>query len=201
MPRLLGVLFALLLVLALPMFSGTALAHSRPVRFDPAPGVILATSPASVQGWFSSEIRRVPDSFLHVLDPSGQRVDMGEVQLSSDRRQMSVALQSGLAAGRYLVNWSANDDADGHTLAGCYVFFVGEAAAGAAVSAGDPLDGGSRCPVIVAEESEQAGEGEGSHVEEEQDNSGGGVPVWALALGVVGGIVAGGIGGRALGRS
>jgi methionine-rich copper-binding protein CopC len=200
MRRLLGVLLALIVVQALPPFSGTAVAHSRPVRFDPAPGVILTAAPSQLTGWFSSDIRRVPDSFLHVLDATGQRVDMGEVQLSSDRKQMSVALRSGLAPGRYLVNWSANDDGDGHTLAGCYVFFVGETAANAAVSAGDPLDGGSRCPTVVEEDDEPT-EDAGAEGAQSEDGDDGGVPVWALALGVVGGIVAGGIGGRALGRS
>jgi methionine-rich copper-binding protein CopC len=199
MRKIAGVLVALLIVQALPPFAGTALAHSRPVRFDPAPGAILTAAPANVQGWFSSEIRRVPDSFLHILDGSGQRVDMGETQLSSDRRQMSVALRSGLPPGRYLVNWSANDDADGHTLAGCYVFFVGEAAAAASVSAGEPLDGGSRCPSVIAEEDEEAADGvESSHTEEGES---GGVPVWVLAVGVIGGIVVGGVGGRVLAKS
>jgi copper transport protein len=198
MRRLLGVLLALVIVQTLPPFSGTAVAHSRPVRFDPAPGVILPAAPSQLTGWFSSDIRRVPDSFIHVLDASGQRVDTGDVQLSSNRRQMSVAVRSGLGPGRYLVNWSANDDGDGHTLAGCYVFFIGEGAASAAESAGDPLDGGSRCPVIVEEESGPSGDGENSQLEDEADD--GGVPVWALALGVVGGIVVGGIGGRVLGK-
>jgi methionine-rich copper-binding protein CopC len=195
MRRLVGVLVVLLIVQALPPFAGTALAHARPVRFDPAPGAVLAAAPASIQGWFSSEIRRVPDSFLHVLDTSGQRIDVGETQLSTDRRQMTVALRPGLAPGRYLVNWSANDDADGHTLAGCYVFFVGEAAAQNAISAGDPLDGGSRCPAVVEEEDE------GVESSQPPEDDSGGVPVWALAVGVIGGVVVGGIGGRLLGQS
>jgi methionine-rich copper-binding protein CopC len=175
-------------------------AHSRPVRFEPAPGVVLSTAPASVQGWFSSEIRRADTSFLHVLDGQGRRVDQGETQLSTDRRQMSVALSPGLPEGRYIVHWSALDDGDGHALAGCYVFFVGQAAADASVRGGEPLDGGSRCPATV-----EPTPGPEEHDEATSSETGpgsDGVPVWTVVLGAIVGVVVGGVGGRMLaGRS
>src|SRR6187397_2439712 len=80
-----------------------AYAHSRPLRFDPAPGAILQAAPASVTGFFSSDIRRDPNwSFIQVTDAQGQRVDTGETALSTDRLQMTATLKSGLGPGAYL---------------------------------------------------------------------------------------------------
>jgi methionine-rich copper-binding protein CopC len=169
----------------------SALAHSRPVRFDPNPGQILERPPSEVQGWFSNDIRRADASFIRVLDEGGERVDAGAVTLSPDRRLMSVQLRPALPAGRYIVYWSTLDDDDGDTVAGCYVFFVGSAAAEAAVRGGLPLDAGSRCPAIGGEEQEAVGE---------QEDSDGGVPVWGLVLGIAAGAVVGAAGGRLLAR-
>jgi methionine-rich copper-binding protein CopC len=179
-----------LLASALP-----ALAHSRPVRFDPAPGAILDAPPARIQGWFSTDIRRADDSFIRVLDGSGQRVDSGDVTLSTNRRQMSVSLRAGLGPGRYLVHWSTLDDGDGDTFAGCYAFFVGNAAAESAISGGDPLDGGSLCPAVA-----ETGEDENADMSatDEGEDDGSDVPIWGLVVGIVAGVVVGGVGGRFL---
>jgi methionine-rich copper-binding protein CopC len=121
--------------------------HSRPVRFDPPPGAVLSAAPQQVQGWFTAEIRRDPgSSFIRVTDAQGGRVDSGAVELSSDRKRMSVGLTSGLGPGHYLVHWSTFDDEDGEVFAGCYVFFVGQEAAEMAAAEGMPLDGGAHCP-------------------------------------------------------
>jgi hypothetical protein len=122
-------------------------------------------------------------------------VDQGETQLPTNRRQMSVGLQPGLGEGRYIVHWSTLDDTDGDTLAGCYVFFVGQAAADASIQGGEPLDGGSRCPAVADEATPTPGE-DGHDAEGESD--GDGVPVWTLAIAIVGGVIVGGVGGRYL---
>jgi methionine-rich copper-binding protein CopC len=136
-----------LALMALMAAAQIATAHSRPVRFDPAPGAVLNSAPTEVSGWFTSDVRRDEHSFIRVLDAGGARVDAGAVALSSDRRQMSVGLSSGLGEGRYLVHWSTFDDEDGEVFEGCYTFFVGQAAAESAVANGDALDGGADCPV------------------------------------------------------
>ena len=141
-------------------------AHSRPVRFDPAPGAVLDAAPGEVTGWFTSDIRRTDESFIRVLDADGAEVQEGDVQLSTDRRQMSTALQADLGEGRYLVYWSTFDDADGEVFGGCHVFYVGQAAADAAVADGLALDGGADCPA-VAEGGEHTHDNEGG----EQDTS------------------------------
>jgi methionine-rich copper-binding protein CopC len=210
-----GLAVALFGVLAIG--AHVVLAHSRPIRFDPPPGAILSTAPAKVDGWFTNELRRDPNwTFLHVTDAQGNRVDAGEVTLSADRRQMSVALRSGLGHGRYQVTWRTYDDLDGAIFGDCYVFFVGQAAADAAYSDKTRLDGGGRsCERIDVEAKEgtpiaggtpaataEAGEGEAGddgQPEEAGEANSGDVPVWGLVLGVVAGVALGGLGARFLG--
>jgi methionine-rich copper-binding protein CopC len=200
--------------------SQLAFAHTRPIRFDPAPGAVLSAAPTKVDSWFTNPLRRDPDwNFLHVTDSQGNRVDVGEPILSADRRQMTANLQPGLALGRYTVNWYGWDDNDGHILGDCYTFYVGQAAAEAGFNDKTRLDGGGTCsridvsaregtPSAAALTPAPAGTPSGGHseaggAEEENassgDDGGGGVPVWALVLGVVGGVAVGGIGGRVVG--
>ncbi len=131
-------------------------AHSRPIRFDPAPGTILTSAPTEITGWFTSDIRRADESFIKVMDTDSKEVQTGDVQLSTDRRQMSTALQPGLGDGRYLVYWSTHDDVDGEVFSGCYTFFVGQQAADDAVSNGAAMDGGADCPANPVEEGDAA---------------------------------------------
>src|SRR4029079_14524044 len=108
------VFVAVLLVLVAGVIAAPQVfAHSRPLRFDPAPGAGLQAAPASITGYFSSDIRRDPTwSFIQVTDAQGQRVDTGETALSSDRLQMTATLKPGLAPGAYLVSWRTWDDGD-----------------------------------------------------------------------------------------
>src|SRR6478672_11917876 len=106
-----AVVAALLVLMASGVAATQVFAHSRPLRFDPAPGAVLQAAPASITGWFGSDIRRDPNwSFLQVTDAQGQRVDMGETALSSDRLQMKATLKSGLGPGAYMVSWRTWDD-------------------------------------------------------------------------------------------
>ena len=182
-------------------------AHSRPIRFDPAPGAVLAAAPVQITGWFTSELRRDPNwNFLRVTGPTGQVVHTGEPILSSDRLSMSVNLQSGLGPGRYLVTWRTWDDADGEIFGDCFTFFVGQEAANAAVAEKYRLDGGSQCeriefdagagtPVPGQTPTPEAPAGE----DHEDDEDGSGLPGWALVLGIGGGLAVGLVGGRLIG--
>jgi methionine-rich copper-binding protein CopC len=189
-------------------------AHSRPVRLDPPPGSVLASAPATVTGWFTAEVRRDPNwTFVHVTDEQGNRVDTGEATLSADRKQMSVSLRSGLGPGRYLVTWRTYDDADGAIFGDCYAFFVGQAAADAAIGNNMRLDGGRDCQRIDVEAKDAtpvaggtpqgaapAGEDEENAETSNSEDSDNGVPAWTVVLGAVGGLAVGGIGGRLIGR-
>jgi methionine-rich copper-binding protein CopC len=198
----------LLLIASLALASQTVLAHSRPIRFDPAPGAILIAAPGQVTGYFTSELRRDPNwNFIQVKDAQGNTVSTGDVQLSADRLQMSISLKSGLGAGMYLVAWRSWDDTDGEIFGDCYTFFVGQAAADAAVTNKTRLDGGSACERLEISTTEgtptaaQVATATAPEEEAPADTSGsssGGsdVPVWALIIGIAGGAVAGLVGGR-----
>jgi hypothetical protein len=159
-----------------------------------------------VEGWFTSDIRRDPNwSFLRVTGPDGSRVDTGETQLGSNRRSMSVDLRAGLGPGRYIVTWRTFDDADGEIFGDCYTFFIGQAAADAAVSENLRLDAGSACQRIEFD----AGDGtprpdftpsppnSGGAAANDSDDAG--VPVWLMILGVAAGLAVGLVGGRMVG--
>jgi methionine-rich copper-binding protein CopC len=213
LPKLRTVLVAALLVFLTGGVAATQVfAHSRPLRFDPAPGAVLQAAPASITGYFSSDIRRDPNwSFLQVTDAQGQRVDAGETTLSSDRLQMTTTLKSGLGPGSYLVTWRSWDDADGEIFGDCYVFYVGQAAADAGVTSKARLDGGSKCQRI--EYAAKSGTPTPSKLEEllkpsvagqedhpHGEDSGPGKLLIGLAVGLIGGGAAGIIGGRLVGR-
>jgi copper transport protein len=202
-------LFLALAILALIATSTQlASAHSRPIRFDPAPGAVLNTAPGQVTGWFTSDLRRDPNwSFLRVTGPDGQRVDSGETALASDRRQMTATLRPGLGPGRYIVTWRTWDDADGEIFGDCFTFFVGQAAADAALSENLRLDGGSACERIEAGTERgtpvpgqtPSPDAEGEPGDGTEDRSDGGLPAWSLILGVAGGLAVGLVGGRLIG--
>jgi methionine-rich copper-binding protein CopC len=194
-------------------------AHSRPIRFDPSPGQVLAQAPAQVSGWFTAELRRDPNwTFLHVTDAQGNRVDAGDAQLSSDRRQMTVALKTGLGPGKYQVTWRGFDDEDGAIFGDCYVFYVGQAAADQGFQDFQRIDGGgtrecARIDVEAANGTPVAGgtpqatapAGNGNNEDGEEDGSeagkdSDGVPAWTLVLAGVLGLVVGGGGMMLVGK-
>ncbi len=167
------------------------------MRFDPSPGAVLDAAPAGVTGWFTSDSRRAEGSFIEVLDRDGANVATGDVELSGDRRQMSVALQPNLGEGRFVVHWSTLDDADGEEFSDCFAFFIGQDAADEALQHGESLDAAAECPKgdAAAHDDDAAVEG--------ASGDDGGIPAWTLVLAIGGGLVAGGfgmklVGGRAL---
>jgi methionine-rich copper-binding protein CopC len=203
----------LLVLVAGAVATTQVFAHSRPLRFDPPPGAVLQSAPLQVQGWFTSDVRRDPNwSFIQVTDAQGQRVDTGETALSSDRLQMTAALKPSLAPGAYMVTWRTWDDGDAEIFGDCYVFFVGQASADAAVTAKTRLDGGSRCQRIElsakdgtptpqkvsAVATQIAGGSAGDHPHDE--SSGTGKLLIGLVIGIVAGSGLGLLGGRLVAR-
>jgi methionine-rich copper-binding protein CopC len=190
------------------VFAVGAFAHSRPVRFDPAPGAVLQAAPSKVDGWFTAAIRRDPNwSFIKVTDSQGNHVETGDVTLSSDRLAMSVSLKPGLTAGRYLVTWRTWDDGDGAIFGDCFAFFVGQAAADQATSAKTRLDGGGSCeridvsakngtPVPGSTPATTSADSGDEDMPSSADSGGSKVPWWTLVVGIGGGLLVGAIGGR-----
>jgi methionine-rich copper-binding protein CopC len=209
-------------VVAAIVTATVALAHSRPVRFDPAPGSVLTEAPTQVKGWFTNDIRRDPNwSFIRVTDANGNVVSMGEPILSDDRRQMTVALQAGMGPGIYSVTWRTWDDLDGAIFGQCYNFFVGQAAADAAYTNKTRIDVGGKCDSIDVEaengtpvpgvtpteapaETAEASATTPAIVtptpvtEEPASGDNGGVSAWVLIVGIAGGLGVGVVGGRFL---
>jgi methionine-rich copper-binding protein CopC len=195
-------------LVAIVAFANGAFAHSRPVRFDPAPGAVLQAAPSKIDGWFTAAIRRDPNwSFIRVTDAQGNRVDSGDAALSSDRLQMSVNLKSGLAPGRYLVTWRTWDDGDGAIFGDCFAFFVGQAAADQAASGKTRLDGGGSCeridvsakngtPVPGSTPATSSADSADDDRPSSASSGGSKVPWWTLVIGIGGGLVVGVIGGR-----
>jgi len=196
-------------VITLALFAAPVSAHSRPIRFDPAPGSVLQSAPAKIDGWFNNPIRRDPNwSFVKVTDAQGARVDSGETKLSGDRKQMSITLRSGLGPGRYLVTWRTFDDNDGAIFGDCFTFYVGQAAADASATR---LDGGGTCersdvsardgtPVPGVTPTAAAGaatsdDDEASAATGGKD-SGSDMPIWVTLVGIAGGLVVGLVGGK-----
>lgn len=209
----------LLLAAALAVVGAVAMvtiasAHSRPIRFEPSPGQVLAQAPSQVSSWFTAELRRDPNwTFLHVTDAQGNRVDAGETQISPDRRRLTVALKAGLAPGKYQVTWRGFDDEDGAIFGDCYVFYVGQAAADQGFQDFQRIDGGGtrECARIDVEAANgtpvangtpqgtaTAGDGEAEDGPTSDDS--GGVPAWTVVLAALLGIVAGGAGMKFAGK-
>jgi methionine-rich copper-binding protein CopC len=190
------------------------MAHNHPVLFDPAPAAVLEEAPTEVTAWFVGPVRRDPNwTYIRVFDANGNRVDAGETTLSEDRHQMSVGLESGLPPGSYMVTWRNWDDEDGFILGDCYRFYVGQEAADAAIAEGRRLFGGQGCEAIGVSaregtptpeeltptpepDSDAPGNGEGASASDDGDD---GVPVWTLAVGIIGGLVVGGVGMKLVG--
>src|SRR5579883_3656481 len=83
-----------------------ALAHALPVSYSPAPNQVLHAPITQVQIRFSEQLN--PDiSRIVVVNPSNQRVDDGDVQISSDQLTMSVSVPV-LPAGTYVVAWRSH---------------------------------------------------------------------------------------------
>jgi methionine-rich copper-binding protein CopC len=193
-------------------------AHNHPVLFDPAPAAVLEEAPAEVTAWFAGPVRRDANwTYLQVVDADGNRVDTGELNISEDRRQMSIALEADLGPGVYMVTWRNWDDDDGFIMGDCYRFYVGQEAADTAISEGNRLFGGEGCEDIGISAREgtptpeeltptvESGHGEGTGAtgstggtgeqpEASDDDDSDGVPVWTLALAAIGGLVIGGVG-------
>ena len=149
-------LFILSLALLGPLLAvSLASGHAAPERFDPAPGTVLSAAPQEAQGWFTQDVRRQEGaSFIRVFDAGGMEVDEGQpVVDDADRRHVSVNLNSGLEAGRYMVAWQTLSDEDGELDGGCYWFFVGQEAADKAHEEKLRINAPDDCPVDLEEAS------------------------------------------------
>lgn len=93
-----------------------ALAHARYERSVPGDGAVVSSPPTRVDIWFIQDLfRRQGKNWIHVEDPGGVRVEVGEAQIDDDDRQhLWIELRPELSPGDYHVSWRnlSSEDAD-----------------------------------------------------------------------------------------
>lgn len=102
-----------------------AVAHASLTGSDPAQGAVVATAPDSVMLTFSEQVALSEDS-IKVLDPTGERVDTGELQdlCTTSVVRYGTPLRADVPEGTYTVAWQAVS-ADSHPVSGAFTFSVG----------------------------------------------------------------------------
>jgi copper transport protein len=110
------------LLAGLVLFAASAVAHATLVTATPADASRLTAAPASVSITFDEP---VSISYLHVIDPSGDRVEAGTpTHPGGDSTKIAVNLRPGLGDGTYVESWRVVS-ADSHPVAGTVRFVVG----------------------------------------------------------------------------
>ena len=114
-----------------------ALAHATVAGSDPAESSRLTAVPTKVTITFSEDVG-IGAGFLKVVDGKGNTVSTGSA--TSNGRDVSVAMGSGLGDGSYIVSYRVTS-ADSHPIDGAYAFVVGDGPLVAAT--GSVLGGGT----------------------------------------------------------
>ncbi|MER6445968.1 transporter [Streptomyces venezuelae] len=134
-PTVLARVAALLVLLALILGgAGPAFAHAGLSGSDPADGTVLKTAPKQVTLTFTESVSFSEDS-LRVLTPQNERANPRPAQYADGKDNTArVELSGELPEGTYTVAWRVVS-ADGHPIAGAFVFSIGKPSDTAAVVA------------------------------------------------------------------
>jgi len=120
----LAVAGALVIVAA---WSSPAFAHAQLLTASPAPGSVVAASPAQIVLRFGEPVE-IDFGSIRVFDASGARVDSGGTHHPrGDDAEVAIDLPSRLTDGAYIVAWRVVS-ADSHPVQGAYTFSVGTSA-------------------------------------------------------------------------
>ncbi len=193
--RLLHVIVLLSVVLAgLALPASPAGAHAGYERSEPADGAVLPESPPRVDVWFSQEVRRsggLPK--MIVVNDAGDTVSLETVLDDEDRHRVYAELAPALPPGRYTVIWHTLSDEDGEEAQGAFHYYVGAGPEdGSTPTAGEtpqpPSPPPSQPTPTPEPSSPEAADGDD------------GLPVWALVIGIIGGVAVGAGAGVILGR-
>ena len=128
--RTLSISVILLLLLAgvfAPASSRTTYAHADYHRSEPAAGVHVDASPASVKVWFIEAVD-AEGSSLSVLNAAAAAVDLGDSTIDSsdpNSKLLVVSLNPDLPEGTYTVQWTTLSAVDGDEVSGEFTFIVG----------------------------------------------------------------------------
>jgi copper transport protein len=134
-PRRLGALIGLLAALLGVAFvlAGAASAHATLVSSDPIDGSRLKAVPGVVTMTFDEQVGLGSLGYLHVVDQSGKRVDVGAAyHPGGDGTKIAANLKSGLGDGTYTESYRVIS-ADSHPVAGTVRFVVGNGVLSATV--------------------------------------------------------------------
>jgi methionine-rich copper-binding protein CopC len=187
----------------LVLWTGSAGAHADYERSEPGDGATVAESPQRVDAWFGQEMRRAQGlPTMIVVNASGDTLNPEDAVLDdADRTHMYVDLPPDLPDGRYTAIWHTLSDEDGEEAQGAFHFFVG---AGGDEGTPAPSPRATLAPgvtptpepeptfddVIVRPSVTPTGPAP-TPATAGDDKGGDDVPLWALALGVMGGAAAG----------
>jgi methionine-rich copper-binding protein CopC len=110
-----------LLVPAIGVSAHAAYDHSTPNADEK-----VTTPPASVDVFFKEQIKREAGTyFVHVEDSTGTQVSDGDGVLNEDTRdEITSAIPTTLADGRYIVRWENVSDDDNDEASGGFCFYV-----------------------------------------------------------------------------
>jgi len=148
-----------------------------------------------VDVYFSQEMTRsggLPS--LVVVNDVGDQVDLGAKLDDNDRKHIYADLAPALPPGRYTVIWHTLSDEDAEEAQGAFHFYVGTGPSGASPAA----PAATAAPVTRATAAAPAPTAGPALAPEKGADSG--LPIWALFIGVAGGLLAGGAGGYGLAR-
>ena len=122
MRKIIAIAFVVSLVLIASL--SVALAHAFLDHASPAVGSAVSTAPAAVTLWFSQDIEPAFSS-VTVTNQSGQRVDLGNVQVPQGApAELQVGLRP-LPPGSYTVSWHVVS-VDTHRTEGSFQFSIGQ---------------------------------------------------------------------------
>jgi methionine-rich copper-binding protein CopC len=112
--------FLISLLAVLTQSAPIAMAHSQVVSQSPAPDAEITSLPTKIEISFNEKLISLGDgNQLHLLDPEGLEVTIGE--LTTSERTISRELNVSTKLGEYYVAYRAVS-ADGHVVAGEYTF-------------------------------------------------------------------------------
>jgi methionine-rich copper-binding protein CopC len=110
---------------ALLTFPSIVLPHAALVKSIPARRAQIFKAPTQIQLWFNESLE-ARFSSLWVIDSSGKRVDLGNVEVSTDdRKRISVGVNP-LAPGQYRIRFRVLS-VDGHIVEDEFPFTIRDA--------------------------------------------------------------------------
>jgi methionine-rich copper-binding protein CopC len=109
--------------LAILLLSFLLMAHTQPIKLEPAPGATLRQAPAEIRLTFPEPVGPNPSI---ILTPPNSFTPLPGINTQQDPAQPGqiFATLPPLAAGTYNVQWQVQSS-DGHSLTGTYSFTTG----------------------------------------------------------------------------